>query len=496
MVANGAEPDGTFDLLVRSAEEVAAIAPAVAIELYRRAGTMLTIEDPRRIELETACLEPMARAVGIAQARDHAEQLLATVPDMRHRRRISAALAAILATAGDLASSIDHYQAADDPAQPAPVTADDGRSPATIDDALHRCLAAGQRILLGAEPGAVAAEVRRELADGQDRAVECAAHQALALAAGATGDFDRASSHALESLRRFDPRTMSRAGFLMPDVWAASFDAFADRFDDAQTLYDRVGFEAERRGELGMLLQTTTGLGLVAFFAGRWTDASREFDLVLALGDEIGANAHKVAAHAVLAGIALGEGRDVDADVHLARGHDALRLGHHLFGVDILLWLTALRAEHAADIHAAFDGLWEFWHVSTNMRGLTQYRSFAPDLVRTAVATGHDTEATRVVTEVGALAERVGATSAAAAAHRCRALVADDPVGLVRAAELLDTTPWRFDFARTSAEASAALAAAGQHERATHDGTASISRNSNGSALSSRSMHLACSPRT
>ena len=245
---------------------------------------------------------------------------------------------------------------------------------------------------------------------------------------------------------------------------SASFDAFADRFDDAQTLYERVGFEAERRGELGMLLQTTTGLGLVAFFGGRWTDASREFDLVLALGDEIGANAHQVAAHAVLAGIALGEGRDVDADVHLAHGHDALRLGHHLFGVDILPWLTALRAEHAADIHAAFDGLWEFWHVSTNMRGLTQYRSFAPDLVRAAVATGHDTEATRVVTEVGALADRVGATSAAAAAYRCRALIAGDPVGLVRAAELLDTTPWRFDFARTSAEAAAALAAAGQHE--------------------------------
>ena len=45
------------------------------------------------------------------------------------------------------------------------------------------------------------------------------AHQALALAAAATGDFGRASSHAFESLRRFDPRTMSRAGFLMPDVW-------------------------------------------------------------------------------------------------------------------------------------------------------------------------------------------------------------------------------------------------------------------------------------
>ena len=104
---------------------------------------MLTIEDPRRIELETAGLEPMARAVGIAQARDHAEQLLATVPDMRHRRRISAALAAILATAGDLASSIDHYQARSMTCEPAPVTADDGRSPAVSDGALHRCLAAG-----------------------------------------------------------------------------------------------------------------------------------------------------------------------------------------------------------------------------------------------------------------------------------------------------------------------------------------------------------------
>jgi len=469
-VASGAESRDSFELLVRSADEVSTVAPAVAIELYRRASSLLAVGDARRADLEAACLEPMARAGGIEVARSHAEDLLVTSADAEHRRRIEVGLAAILATAGDLASSTEYYGDAlgdgtDDDER------DDlnrGSSPSAVrgDAALHRCLAAGQRILVGDDPIAITSDLHRELELTDDVHAECAAHQSLALAAGAAGRFDLAASHALESLRRFDPGTMPRAGFLMPDVWVASFDAFRDRFDDARALIERVGFEAERRHELPMLVHTSTSLGLLSFFGGRWGDARREFDLVLSLGAGSGANAHVVAANAVLAGIALEEGRTADADASLAAGHEALRMGRHLFGVDLLLWLTSTRAEQAGDIGQAFDLLWELWNLMSPMRGLTQYRSFAPDLVRTAVATGHGDEAAGVITEVEALARRAKVRSAVAAARRCQAMRTGDPDGLQRAAQLLDSTPWRFDVARCCEEAAEAWAARGRPERA------------------------------
>ena len=442
------ETGDAFELLARSADDVVAVAPAVAIELYRRALSLIEADDPRRLDLEVACLEPLARAGNIDAARSRAEALLVAFPDPEHRRQIHGGLAAILATAGDLAASTEHYRAVSEP------------------DSLHRCLAAGERVLVGGDPAVVRAELRQILATTADPHVECAAHLGLSLAAGAGCSFDDAAAHALESFRRFDPRTMPRAGFLIPDIWTASFDAFRDRFDEALVLFERVGYEAERRHEHGTVVHTSTSIGLIAFFGGRWDDARREFGIVLSIAADTGANAHLVAANAVLAGIAMEEGRAGDADDHLAAGHDALQMGRHLFGVDLLLWLTAMRAARAGDADTAFEQLWNLWQVTATMRGLTQYRSFAPDLVRTALATKHLDEAASVATEVAALAERAGVASAVAAAHRCRAMLSGDPAGFTRAAELLQTTPWRLDYARACEDAADALASVDRVERA------------------------------
>lgn len=449
------ESSDTFDLLVRSADEVAAVAPSVAIELYRRAMTFIDADDARRLDLEVRCLESLARAGSIDIARTHAEALLVDFTDPGSRRRIHAGLAAILAASGDLASSADHYRVA------ATQVNDVAAS-----ESVSRCLAAGQRVLVGADPTVIASELELALGATSDPHVECAAHLGLALAAGAECRYDVAAAHTLESFRRFDPNTMPRAGFLIPDVWIGSFDAFRDRFDDARALLERVGYEAERRQDLGTVVHTSAGSGLVSYLGGRWDSAVRELEVALSIATETGANAHQITAHAVMAGIALDQGRTNEADDHLADGQAALQLGHHLFGVDLLLWVSARRALLDGDQQEAFGQLWSFWQMTATMRGLTQYRTIAPDVVRTAVATDHLHEARSVVAEMEEVAERAVVASAVAAAERCRAILSDDPVGLCRAAEMLDTTSWRLDVARVSEEAADALANVGRTHQA------------------------------
>ena len=454
-MAHRSESSDSFDLLVRSADEVGAVAPSVAIELYRRAMTFVDADDAWRLELEVRCLESLARAGSIDTARAHAEALLVDVTDPGSRRRIHAGLAAILAASGDLASSADHYRVAamqiDDVAAPEPVSC---------------CLAAGQRVLVGAEPTVIASELELVLGETSDPYVECAAHLGLALAAGAESRYDVAAAHALESFRRFDPSTMPRAGFLIPDVWIGSFDAFRDGFEDACVLFERVGYEAERRQDLGTVVHTSTGTGMVSYLGGRWDSAVRELEVALSIADETGANAHQITAHAVLAGIALDQGRTDEADDHLADGRATLQLGHHLFGVDLLLWVSARRALLDGDHREAFGQLWSLWQMTATMRGLTQYRTIAPDVVRTAVTTDHLHEARSVVAEMEEVAKRAVVASAVAAAERCRAILSEDPVGLCLAVELLETTPWRLDVARASEEAADALAHAGRTHQA------------------------------
>ncbi len=442
----------TVGVLMRAAFDVAAVAPSVAVELYRRALSLMEPDDERRVEVEVACLEPLARAGDIAAARNHAEALLATFDRAEHRQQIHAGLGAVLATAGDLTSSSRHYQEAG-------ITGE--RS-----DGVTRCLATGQRVLLGDDPARVADELEQVLATTTSPHVECAAHQGLALVAGAGCRFDDAVYHALESFRRFDPRTMPRAGFLIPDVWVASFEAFRDGFDDAAVLYERIGYEAKRRGELPTLVHTSAALGLVALFSGRWDDAVRELNAVIAIADETGANAHLVTAHAGLARVAFGRGDVTDGRAHLRAGHEEMRSGLHLFGVDLLLWVTAMEALDAGNVDAAFSQLWELWHLTATMRGLTQFRSIAPDLVKAALATRRGDAATALVIEVEGVAEGCAVTSVVAAARRCRALLDRDADGLVAAAELLEATPWRLDYARACQEAADLLAASGRRDQA------------------------------
>ena len=474
---NGTEASDTIELLVRLARDVSAATPAVAIEVYRRASELLAHDDPARLEIDVACLEPLARAGSIGVARERAEQLLAAHPDQEERRSIHAGLAKVLATAGDLRSSMTHYEAssavggasggdassrdsAPDTSNERPMV--DDLPSVRNDEQVDRCLAAGQRVLLGDDPAVVSAELERLLARSENRHVACAAYQGLSLAAGAEARFEVAARHALESTCRFDPRTMPRAGFLIPDIWVSSFDAFRDRFEEASVLVERIGYDAERRGESATLVHTSTSLGLISFFGGRWDEAVAAIELALSVATETGSHAQLVAGHAVLAGVAFGRGQFDLAGVHLDEGSAALERGMHLFGVDLLIWLRAQQMEVGGDRETALVLLWDLWEHTAHMRGLTHFRSIAPHLVALAVAADQRDMAATVAEETEELALRSAVASVAVSALRCRSLLVQNHDGLAQAVSMLARTPWRIDLARACEDAASAFHFAGR----------------------------------
>lgn len=449
VLVSEAGPTDAAEDLVRAANATAAFLPAVALELYEQALARIDVGDARVLEIEVARVVTLARAGHIEAASERATALLDRFPSLAAQHSIQAALAAVAASAGDLTTSSQHHLAAADVAGPA-----------------RHCLARSQQILLGRDPEDVAAELRQALLNDPTPEVACVAHHGLALAHGAAGRYGAAQSEMLTAFSRHDPRTMSRGGFLMPDVWVGSFAAYADRFDEATTVFERVGYEAERRGEVPIVVHTTAALVLISYFSGRWDDACRDAEQVLAIADETGVRAHDVTAHAVLSLVALGRGREREATGHLAAGRDAHERGRHLFGVDVLVWAGARLDAGHGDVRAAVTELHAMWEATRLMRGLTQFRVIAPDLVRWAVGEGRRDLAAAVVADVEDLARAAQCASADATVLWCRGLSTGTVDDLVAAADRLRPTPWWTAYVAAAGDATAALVAAGRPEEA------------------------------
>src|SRR4029078_9929418 len=99
-------------------------------------------------------------------------------------------------------------------------------------DAIDRCLAISQRVLLGDDATVIALELDRRLEATRDDEpyLACVIHQGLALALAAQARYELAYGHALEAFARFDPDTMPRRGFFIPCILVAFLGAFMDLF--------------------------------------------------------------------------------------------------------------------------------------------------------------------------------------------------------------------------------------------------------------------------
>ncbi len=434
--------------LSRAAAEAVTLEPAAAVALFEQALELAPDEWDGRDATELALLEPLAHSGRVDDARARAVALADRTVNPATQFAIRRALAAVLASAGDLANSSVQCELA-----VATVDAPAGEA------RILSCLGAGQRLLLGRDPNAEIAVAEDALAagDGGEGLLNAAAHQTLALAAAAQCRFNDAFDHARIASRNFNARTMPRMGFLIPDIWEASFSFATDGSDDAVRLNERVGRDAEQRGEMILLVQTSVNSGGLNFIFGRWDDAIRDLEDGLAIADETGAHAQLVTSHGLLTSISLGRGDLVVAEQHLAAGHAALADGLHLFGVDLLLWANAQMLEAADDPTGALHILSGIWEQTRLVRGLLQYRNIAPDLVRLAAECGEHALARDVANEMLTLADRSSVPSARAAALRCQGLADRDVDRLIAAVDVYRSTPRRIDFAACCEEAARLL---------------------------------------
>ena len=255
-------------------------------------------------------------------------------------------------------------------------------------------------------------------------------------------------------------------GFLIPDIWEGTFYLSTDRAVEAARVFDTAGRDAERRGELILLVHTNLGTAGVDFHAGRWDDAVRNLEGGLAVADETGAHAQLVTTHGLLARIALGRGDRSTARAHLTAGQTALEAGMHLFGVDVLMWARAAVLEADREHEAALQVLAGLWTRTETLRGLLQYHLIAPDLVRLATRLGDSGLANAVADETAVLATRSTVLSASAVAHRCAGLAAQDAEQLMAAVAEYRLTPRRVELAACCEETAGLLIAAGRIDEA------------------------------
>ena len=216
------------------------------------------------------------------------------------------------------------------------------------------CLEANLALLTGRAVDEVRAVGERTLAHAASCAdapadVACVGHHTLALTDAVDGHYERATDHARASRRLLFDNGLATRGYLIPDLWEATFLMLADRLDDALSAYRAASVRAERQGRLSLLVQTHAASGFVHLLAGRWDDATSELEAGLTITEETGNHAHDVGYQAMVALIARGRADEPASKAALAAGRRALEQGRHLFGVDLLLWAEAAAAEDDGD---------------------------------------------------------------------------------------------------------------------------------------------------
>lgn len=442
----------------RAAAEAAHVDVTAAVSLFERA-LELADDDPegsRRIQL--ALLEPLGAAGRVDDALRLGRRLLDRGLEPPDELAVRCGLAAVAASSGDLGAAVTEAASA---------AAIDGVPAAEA--ARIRALEASMAFLLGRGADEVRAVADEALAVAAavppgDGSLRCTAHQALAFVEGAAGCFEVSLAHARAASGELARRPLARAGFLIPEIWEGTVLLALDRFDEAAETWAVQQRRAEQRGHFTLLVQTHTAMALLQHLAANWADGLSELETALAVSDEYGNHAQDVGINALFAWRALAMAEPAAARDALAAGDEALSRGRHLMGVDAFLLVKSRAAVAAGQEREAYDLLGAAWDLVAHVRGLSQYRLFAGDLVKAALAAGDASRARGVVEAAAEIAARTSAPSAHATALRVRGLADDDPGALREAVAVYRESPRRWELALACEDAGRSLLAGGDDQ--------------------------------
>lgn len=442
--------------LVRAAHAAATTDSAAAARWYERALQLAPTDWADRPEAEASLAELLAWSGRIEEAAALAERLLDRSLSPRERLRAHQAVATVRSTIGDVSGAHQQLDAA-------------ARLPELVDTerAVLRCAAAGMSVIAAEAPPESAAAVGDEHLHTTDPVVACWARNTLAVAAVAEGAYDDLLVHARIACGLLERGHVPGLGFLIPQTWLATALANLDDFDASAERARQAHDDGERRGDVGLVAHAGALLAGLDYMCGAWDDALARLEAGQVLVEETGVDVQLLLTHALTAAIALGRGDHDRAEEHVGRGEAFFATGRsHPFGLDLLTWVRAQLLERsgaAADASAVLAMVWER---TATMRGLVQWRLFAPDLVRLRRTTGDDRGALAAASDLEALAARSSSVSARATAERARGIVDGDPAPLLAAVAHLRSTPRAVELAAACEEAAAALVAADRSDDA------------------------------
>ena len=174
--------------------------------------------------------------------------------------------------------------------------------------------------------------------------------------------------------------------------------------------------------------------------AGEWDDALAEIDAGLAVGDAVGTRLAVVGLQTLKAYVALQRG-DLEVAIEAAAEAEAqvMRSGAQ-FGFD---WLMRTKAQllEEQDPAQALAVLNDAWDIHEAVGASTYCLTFAPDLIRLAMAAAAEDRARVVSEHVDEVASSLATATASGTALRCRGLLTGQTKLLLSAVEMLPLQP-------------------------------------------------------
>jgi DNA-binding CsgD family transcriptional regulator/tetratricopeptide (TPR) repeat protein len=472
LMAAGADPLAVGDHLVRGAERgdeeaatwlrhaarrAAGQAPAVTLELLRRAEALLPGGHPDADAVSAEVVQAQLRAGDVAEAAARADAVLARP----HADEVDVPLRVALVAALALQNRAEQLVA---------VVEASLADPELLGPAEQVGMLAQQSWALtySGAPAAGEAVAARALAiaeEAREPAMSVWALTALLVAEGRQGSFDAALSHARRAATLADGSPESEARPLQPKLMLgmALFDC--DLVSEA-----RVAFRAALDDELGSawwLSATLMADAQASYALGDWDDAVPGLVAGEQAARDKGNPLLEWQSLAYRTVIATGRG-ELRAARELADRFAGTLQGQELpYNAGFLTFAAAGLAAAEGDQRTAFDLLLRCWRAEAARESRFYHRCLAPDLVRHALALGERDVAAEVADTVEAgvrLAPEVPTVQSLAL--RCRGLVDGDAELLVQAAALARRSPLLVEHAGACEDAAVVLAQCGRRAEA------------------------------
>jgi DNA-binding CsgD family transcriptional regulator len=440
-----------------AAREASLRAPAVAVELLRRAEALLPGGHPQADLVSAEIVVAMLTAGRVAEASARAEAVLARQHAAEVDTSLRVSLLGALALQNRAAEVIAVAQAG--------LAGTSGLPPAAeVPMLTHQSWA---HTYTGDHRAGEAA-ARRALSIAEEAgnaALTIGALTALLVAVGRGGRFGEGLAHAQRAATLAAGSHDTRSLSLHPKFFLglALFDC--DRVGEARAAY-RAALDDEF-GSAWWLSDTLVADAQACFAIGDWDDAVPG---LIASGEAAKEKDHPLLLSQSLAYqaiIATAKGDHRNANELLAGVPTLFEDGELPYNAGVVATAWAGLKEAEGDQQGAYDVLLRCWRFESANEDRYYHRSLAADLVRLALALDHRDVASEVadaVSEAAALA--AGVPTVDSLALRCRGLVDAAVEPMMEAVALVRDTPLLIEHAGACEDAATVLAEAGQQKEA------------------------------